>query len=288
VLLPVPLLDVISGGVHATNRLDFEEFMLIPAGAGTFSDALRMAAEVFHELHYILLAAGHGAPLGAGGGFAPDLRSNEHALESLMAAISAAGYEPGWDLWIGVDVAASQLSREQGYELAHEGRHLSSEELIAYYEGLVRRYPLLVLEDGLGEDDHEGWKTLTAQLGDRLELAGDDLFATNPVELQRGIGSAIANAIVIKPNQVGTLTETLQTIGLAHDAGYATIIAHRVDETEDTTICDLAVATRSPQIKAGAPSRERSAKYNRLLRIEEALGGDAAFPGIAAFGAQED
>ncbi|HEX4115952.1 MAG TPA: phosphopyruvate hydratase [Solirubrobacteraceae bacterium] len=287
VRLPVPLLDVINGGVHAANRLDFEEFMLIPAGASTFSEALRMATEVFHELRYVLLGSGHGAPLGAGGGFAPDLQSNAQALQMLMAAITAAGYEPGWDVWIGIDAAASQLRSDGGYELAHEGRRLSAKQLIAYYAELCRDYPLLVLEDGLADDDRDAWAQLTTQLGDRLEVAGDDLFATNPAQLQRGIDSAIANAIVIKPNQIGTLTETLQTIALARDAGYATIIAHRAGETEDTTICDLAVATRSPQLKAGAPSRERAAKYNRMLRIEEALGDDAVFPGITAFGRPE-
>jgi enolase len=287
VVLPVPLLDVINGGAHAVNRLDFEEFMLVPAGAGTFSEALRMATEVFHELRYILLGSGHGVALGSGGGFAPDLESNEEALQLLTRAIAAAGYEPGWDVWLGIDAAASQLRSSRDYQLAHEQRRLGADELIAYYEDLAREYPLLVLEDGVADDDREGWQRLTARLGDRLELAGDDLFATNAVELQRGIENAIANSIVIKPNQIGTLTETLQTIAVARKAGYATIIAHRAGETEDTTICDLAVATAATQLKAGAPSRERAAKYNCMLRIEEALGDDAVFPGISAFSPPE-
>jgi len=285
VLLPVPLLDVIHGGAHATNRLDFEEFMLVPAGASTFSEALRMATEIFHELRYVLLGSGHRAPLGSGGGFAPDLESNASALQLLITAIAAAGYEPGADVWLGIDAAASQLRSGDGYELAHEGRRLSADELIAYYEDLGREYPLLMLEDGLGDDDCAAWQRLTTRLGRRMELAGDDVFATSAVELQRGIDTGVGNAIVVKPNQIGTLTETLQTIALARQAGYATIIAHRAGETEDTTICDLAVATATTQLKAGAPSRERVAKYNRLLRIEEALGDDAVFPGVTAFGA---
>lgn len=283
VQLPVPLLDMINGGVHADNRLDFEEFMIVPAGADTFSEAIRMATEVFHEVRYILLASGRSAPLGRPGGFAPDLQSNAQALQTLVAAIEAAGYTPGWDVWVGIDAAASQLRLEGSYELAHEGRRLDSGELIVYYGELAGQYPLLVIEDGVGDDDWDGWRELTARLGDRIEIAGDDVFATNPSRLSRGIESDVANSIVIKPNQIGTLTETLQTIALAHAAGYATIIAHRAGETEDTTICDLAVATRAPQLKAGPPARESAVKYNRLLRIEESLGDTAVFPGIAAF-----
>jgi enolase len=283
VQLPVPLLDVLNGGVHAINRLDFEEFMVIPAGASSFSEALRIGTEVFHELRYTLLARGRGAAIGSDGGFAPDLDSNGSALEILVAAIGSAGYEPGWDVWIGIDVAASQLRQDGGYWLAHEGRRLSSDELIGYYDELADRYPILVLEDGLAEDDWDGWRELTNRLGHRLELAGDDVFVTAAETLRRGVRAGIGNAIVIKPNQVGTLSETLETISVAQNNGYGTIIAHRSGETEDTTICDLAVATGCLQIKAGAPSRERVAKYNRLLRIEEMLGNDAVFAGIAAF-----
>lgn len=281
--LPVPLLDVLNGGVHAANRLDFEEFMIVPAGAETFSDALRIGVEVFHELRYTLLGRGRGVLMGADGGFAPDLESNESALETLVAAIRNAGYEPGWDVWIGVDAAASQLRHDGGYELAHEGRQLSAHELAGYYDELADRYPMLLLEDGMGEDDWEGWRELTAHLGRRLELAGDDVFVTSAERLQEGIAAGVANAIVIKPNQVGTLTETLETVALAQGSGYSTVMAQRSGETEDTSICDLAVATGSVQIKAGAPSRERVAKYNRLLRIEETLGPDAKFAGLSAF-----
>ena len=281
--LPVPLLDVLNGGVHAANRLDFEEFMLVPAGAETFSDALRIGVEVFHELRYTLLARGRSVLMGADGGFAPDLESNESALEVLVTAIRGAGYEPGWDVWIGIDAAATQLRQDGRYALAHEGRHLSSDDLAGYYDELTDRYPVLLLEDGMGEDDWEGWRELTVRLGGRLELAGDDLFATSAARLREGIAAGIANAVVIKPNQVGTLTETLDTIRLAQARGYAAVIAQRSGETEDTSICDLAVATGSVQIKAGAPSRERVAKYNRLLRIEEMLGAEAQFAGPSAF-----
>ena len=251
---------MLNGGVHAANRLDFEEFMIIPAGAATFSDALRIGVEVFHELRYTLLARGRSVLMGADGGFAPDLESNESALEMLVTAIRAAGYEPGWDVWIGIDAAATQLRDDGGYALAHEGRHLSSDDLAGYYDELTDRYPVLLLEDGMGEDDWQGWEELTAHLGRRLELAGDDLFVTNAERLREGIAAGVANAIVIKPNQIGTLTETLETIRVAQASDYATLIAQRSGETEDTSICDLAVATGSTQIKAGAPSRERVAQ----------------------------
>jgi enolase len=281
--LPVALLDVLNGGVHAANRLDFQEFMIVPAGAETFSDALRIGVEVFHELRYTLLARGRGALMGADGGFAPDLESNESALEMLVAAIRGAGYEPGWDVWIGVDAAASQLRQDGGYTLAHEGRQLSARELAGYYEELTDRYPVLLLEDGMAEDDWEGRRDLTGRLGRLLELAGDDVFVTSAARLKEGIAAGVANAIVIKPNQIGTLTETLEAIALAQASGYSTVIAQRSGETEDTSICDLAVATGSAQIKAGAPSRERVTKYNRLFRIEEMLGSEAAFAGLSAF-----
>jgi enolase len=283
VQLPVPLLDVLNGGLHAANRLDFEEVMIIPAGAGTFSDALRIGVEVFHELRYTPLARGRSVLMGADGGFAPDLESNESALETLVTAIRGAGYEPGWDVWIGIDVAATQLRDGGRYALAHEGRQLSSDELVGYYDELTDRYPVLLLEDGMGDDDWPGWHELTAHLGRRIELAADDLFVTSAERLRDGIAAGVANAIVIKPNQVGTLTETLETIRVAQASGYATVIAQRSGETQDTSICDLAVATGSTQIKAGAPSRERVAKYNRLLRIEEMLGSDAKFAGLNAF-----
>jgi enolase len=224
----------------------------VPAGASSFSEALRVGAEVFHELRYTLLARGRGAAIGSDGGYAPDLESNESALETLVVAITSAGYERGRDVWIGIDATAGQLRAEGAYLLAHEGRRLSSDELSAYYEEITDRYPVLILEDGMAEDDWDGWRELTARLGHGLELAGDDVFVTTDERLREGINARVANAIVIKPNQ-------------------------------DTTICDLAVATRCGQIKAGAPSRERVAKYNRLLRIEEMLGNDAVFPGIAAF-----
>jgi enolase len=281
--LPVPLLDVLNGGVHAANRLDFEEFMIVPAGAETFSDALRIGVEVFHELRYTLVARGRSVLMGTDGGFAPDLESSESALETLVTAIRGAGYEPGWDVWLGIDAAATQLHQDGRYALAHEGRHLSSDELAGYYDELTDRYPVLLLEDGMGEDDQDGWRGLTAHLGGRLEIAGDDVFATSAARLRGGIAAGIANAVVIKPNQVGTLTETLDTIGMAQASGYAAVIAQRSGETEDTSICDLAVATGSTQIKAGAPSRERVTKYNRLLRIEEMLGSEANFAGLSAF-----
>lgn len=284
VSLPVPLLDVLNGGVHASNRLDFEEFMIVPAGAQSFAEALRIGVEIFHELRYTLLARRHGALEGADGGFAPDLGSNEAALEALVAAIGAAGYQPGRDAWIGIDAAASQLEEDGAYLLAHEGRRFSAHDLTGYYEELTNRYPVLLLEDGMGEDDWDGWRELTGRLGARLKLAGDDVFVTKASRLREGILGSVGNAIVIKPNQVGTLTETLETIALAHAGGYATIVAQRSGETEDTSICDLAVATGAIQIKAGAPARERVAKYNRLLRIEEMLGREARFAGLAGCG----
>jgi enolase len=244
---------------------------------------LRIGVEVFHELRYTLLARGRGALIGTGGGFAPDLESNESAFEMLVTAIRTAGYEPGWDVWIGVDAAATQLRRDGGYSLAHEGRELSSHGLADYYDELTDRYPVLLLEDGMSEDDWDGWRELTARLGNRLELAGDDLFVTSARRFREGITAGVANAIVIKPNQVGTLTETLDAIAVAQASGYATLIAQRAGETEDTSICDIAVTTGCMQIKAGAPSRERVTKYNRLLRIEEMLGSDARFAGLSAF-----
>lgn len=287
VSLPVPLFDVLNGGLHATNRLDFEEFMLIPAHAESFSEALRIGVEIFHELRYTLLARGCSVLAGADGGFAPDLDSNDAALDLLVAAIAAADYEPGSDVWIGIDAAASQLRQDGDYLLAHQGRQLSAHDLVEYYAELVDRYPVVMLEDGMAEDDLEGWQELTRNLGARLTLAGDDVFATHAERLRHAIAGGVANAIVIKPNQVGTLTETLDTIALAQASGYTTIISHRSGETEDTSICDLAVATGSAQLKAGAPSRERVAKYNRLLRIEEIPGEEASYAGRTVSGGDE-
>jgi enolase len=283
VVMPVPLMNVLNGGLHAANRLDFEEFMVVPVGPPTFVDALRVGVEVFHELRATLLAHGRRVGVGDEGGFAPDLGSNERAFELLQEAISAAGYEPGVDVWLGLDAAAGELRADGGYTLGSEGRAMSTEELASYYRDLRDRYPLLVLEDGMADDDRGGWLELTRSLDERLELIGDDIFATSSELLREGIAAGIANAVLVRPNQVGTLTETLRTIQLARDHGYVPVMSHRSGETEDTTICDLAVAARCPQIKAGAPARERALKYNRLLRIEEALGEAAIFAGTSAF-----
>jgi enolase len=283
-VLPVPLMNVLNGGAHADNKVDFQEFMIVPTGARTFSDSLRMGTEVFHALRSTLHERGLSTAAGDEGGFAPDLGSNEEALEMLLEGIRAAGYEPGEDLAIALDPAASELYREGLYVLEHEGRSLRSEELCSYWEDLAGRYPIVSIEDGMDEEDWDGWRHLTARLGKRLQLVGDDVFVTNVERLRRGIDGAVANSILIKVNQIGTLTETLQAITTARQAGYTAVISHRSGETEDVTIADLAVATGCGQIKTGAPSRsERVAKYNQLLRIEEQLGDDAEFPGRAAF-----
>ncbi len=283
-VLPVPMMNVLNGGVHADNLIDFQEFMIVPVGARTFSDALRMGAEVFHHLKDTLHAQGLSTSVGDEGGFAPDLKSNEEALEALMAGIRAAGYVPGDQIAIALDPAVSELYRDDAYVLEHEGRTLNAEELAAYWEELVGRYPIVSLEDGMAEEDWDGWKALTDRLGNRLQLVGDDVFVTNTERLQRGIDMGVANAILIKVNQIGTLTETLAAVRMAREAGYAVVMSHRSGETEDVTIADLAVATGCGQIKTGAPSRtDRVAKYNQLLRIEEALGPDARFPGRSAF-----
>jgi enolase len=283
-VLPVPMMNVLNGGVHADNKVDFQEFMIVPAGAASFAEALRMGAEVYHALKRTLHERGLSTSVGDEGGFAPDLDSNEAALEALVAGIEAAGYVPGEEVHIALDPAVSEVFADGAYVLEHEGRTLSSEEMAAYWEELVPRYPVVSLEDGMDEEDWEGWKLLTERLGERLQLVGDDLFVTNPERFRRGIEQGVANSILIKVNQIGTLTETLEAIGIARDAGYTTVISHRSGETEDTTIADLAVATGAGQIKTGAPSRsDRVAKYNQLLRIEEELGSDARFPGIDAF-----
>jgi len=286
--IPVPMMNVLNGGAHADNKVDFQEFMVVPARASSFGDALRTGAEVFHALKRTLKARGLGTTVGDEGGFAPDLESNEAALEALCDGIGAAGYEAGGDVFIALDPATSELHRDGDYVLGHEGRTLSATELATYWADLCDRYPVISLEDGMDEEDWEGWKALTERLGERLQLVGDDLFVTNPERLRRGIEAGVANSILVKLNQIGTLTETLETIAIAHDAAYTTVISHRSGETEDTTIADLAVATGAGQIKAGAPSRsDRVAKYNQLLRIEEALGERATYPGLDAFRRRE-
>jgi enolase len=283
-ILPVPMMNVLNGGAHADNKVDFQEFMVVPVGASSFSEGLRVGAEVFHALKRTLHDKGLGTAGGDEGGFAPDLGSNEEALQMLVAGIEAAGYRPGEDVAIALDPAASEIFSAGSYELEHEGRSLSPGDMAAYWAELVAKYPIVSLEDGMDEEDWEGWKALTDRLGDHLQLVGDDLFVTNTERLQRGIQAGVANSILIKVNQIGTLTETLDAIGMAREAGYTAVMSHRSGETEDVTIADLAVATGCGQIKTGAPSRsDRVAKYNQLLRIEEALGADATFPGRAAF-----
>jgi enolase len=283
-VLPVPMMNVLNGGAHADNKVDFQEFMIVPVGAPSFAEALRLGAEVFHALKGLLHERGLSTAVGDEGGFAPDLDSNEAALEALVAGIEAAGHEPGGDVAIALDPATSELESDGSYELEHEGRSLSSAEMAEYWGDITSRYPVVSLEDGMDEEDWEGWKRLTDHIGDRVQLVGDDLFVTNTERLRRGIDQGVGNSILVKVNQIGTLTETLNAIRMARDAGYTAVMSHRSGETEDTTISDLAVATGCGQIKTGAPSRsDRVAKYNQLLRIEEALGGDASYPGRAAF-----
>jgi enolase len=283
-VLPVPMMNVLNGGAHADNSVDFQEFMVVPVGASSFSECLRMGAEVFHHLKKWLHDKGLGGGVGDEGGFAPNFASNEAALEALMAGIEAAGYTPGEQVAIALDPATSELFEGGTYDLAGEGRTLSSQELAGYWADAAQRYPILSIEDGLDEEDWDGWKDLTDRIGDRVQLVGDDLFVTNTERLQRGIDSGVANSILIKVNQIGTLTETLAAIEMARGAGYTAVMSHRSGETEDTTIADLAVATGCGQIKTGAPSRsDRVAKYNQLLRIEEALGDAAEFPGRKVF-----
>ena len=283
-LLPVPLMNVLNGGAHADNRVDFQEFMVVPLGAGSFSDALRSGTEVFHALKRTLRERGMATAVGDEGGFAPDLDSNEAALELLMAGIEAAGYRPGEEVGIALDPAASELSENGRYVLRHEGRDLSSAELAGYWAEVSARFPIVSIEDGMDEEDWDGWRALTERLGERLQLVGDDLFVTSSERLRHGIELGVANSILIKVNQIGTLTQTLDAIRTAREAGYSAVISHRSGETEDTTIADLAVATGCGQIKAGAPSRsDRVAKYNQLLRIEEELRDEAVYPGRSAF-----
>ena len=274
--LPRPMMNIINGGAHADNGLDAQEFMIIPNGAKTESDAVRMGAEVFANLKSILKRGGHSTNVGDEGGFAPNFNSTAEALDAIVAAVAAAGYRLGGDISFGMDVAASEFYKNGVYEF--EGKKLSSAQMVEFYEKLIAEYPIISIEDGLSEDDWDGWKLLTEKIGGRAQLVGDDLFVTNPERLKRGIDGRIANAILIKVNQIGTLTETLTTIGMAQDAKYGVIISHRSGETEDTTIADLAVATNARQIKTGSMSRtDRMAKYNQLLRIEEELGAKATY-----------
>jgi enolase len=283
-VLPVPMMNVLNGGAHADNKVDFQEFMIVPYGAPSFSEALRVGTEVFHALKKTLHDQGLGTAVGDEGGFAPDLGSNEEALQVLVRGIEAAGYTPGQDVGIALDPATSELYENGAYVLEHEGRTLSAEELAAYWEELAGKYPIVSIEDGMNEEDWDGWKLLTDRIGDRVQLVGDDLFVTNTERLKRGIELGVANSILIKVNQIGTLTETLDAIKMAREAGYTAVMSHRSGETEDVTIADLAVATGCGQIKTGAPSRsDRVAKYNQLLRIEEQLGSDATFPGRSVF-----
>jgi enolase len=283
-IMPVPMMNVLNGGAHADNGLDIQEFMIVPAGAGSFGEALRVGAEIFHTLKKLLKDKGLSTGVGDEGGFAPVLPGNEAALDFVLRAVERAGYRPGEDVFLALDPAASEFGERGRYRLRADRAEKSREEMVAFYEQLLSRYPICSIEDGLGEDDWEGWRALTQRLGSRVQLVGDDIFVTSPAILQEGIRKGIANAILVKLNQIGTLTETLETIELAKRAGYGTVISHRSGETEDTFVADLAVAVNGGQIKTGSLSRgERTAKYNQLLRIEEELGGDATYPGWSAF-----
>ncbi|MGX7014613.1 phosphopyruvate hydratase [Vagococcus silagei] len=285
-VIPTPMMNIINGGSHADNSVDFQEFMIMPVGAANFKEAIRMGAEIFHNLAKVLKGKGLNTSVGDEGGFAPDLGSNEEALEVIIEAIEAAGYVPGKDVRLAMDVASSEFyNKETGmYDLTSEGRSLTSEEMVALYEDLVAKYPIISIEDGLDENDWEGFKHLTEKLGKKIQLVGDDLFVTNTEKLKRGIEEGIANSILIKVNQIGTLTETFEAIEMAKEAGYTAVISHRSGETEDSTISDIAVATNAGQIKTGSASRtDRIAKYNQLLRIEDQLGEVAEYKGVQAF-----
>jgi enolase len=284
--LPVPMLNVLNGGAHANNSIDFQEFMVMPIGAASFSEALRWGTETYHALRTMLAERGMSTAVGDEGGFAPDLPRNEDAVKLLLEAIERAGRVPGDEIALALDPATSELWDDGAYVLAGEGRTLSSAELVDYWVDLVGRYPIVSIEDGMAEEDWDGWAHCTKALGGRVQLVGDDIFVTNAEILERGIREGVANAILVKLNQIGTLTETLDTVALANGAAYGTVISHRSGETEDTTIADLVVAVNAGQIKTGAPARsDRVAKYNQLLRIEEDLGESAAFPGLAALSA---
>ncbi|HOP79865.1 MAG TPA: phosphopyruvate hydratase [Armatimonadota bacterium] len=282
--LPVPMMNILNGGKHADNNVDLQEFMVMPAGAGSFADALRMGTEVFHSLKSVLKKRGMNTAVGDEGGFAPNLGSNEEAIQVITEAIEKAGYVPGEHVFIALDAAASEVYQDGKYNLAGEGVVRSSDEMIDYYESLVNKYPVISIEDGLAESDWDGWVKLTQRLGKRIQLVGDDLYVTNTEFLKKGIELSASNAILIKVNQIGTLTETLAAIEMAKRAQFAAVVSHRSGETEDVTIADIVVATNAGQIKTGAPSRtDRVAKYNQLLRIEDELAGAAQYPGLAAF-----
>ena len=281
-LMPVPMMNIINGGEHADNPIDIQEFMIMPVGAETCRDAIRMGAETFHTLRKALSEAGHNTNVGDEGGFAPNLASAESALEFIMKAIEAAGYKPGEDIYLALDSASTEFYRDGAYAMTGEGKTLDGEGMVNYYSGLLERFPIVSIEDGMAEDDWPAWAALTQAVGDKCQLVGDDLFVTNTARLARGIEEGIANAILVKVNQIGTLSETLDAINMAQDAGFATVISHRSGETEDATIADLAVATNAGQIKTGSLSRsDRLAKYNQLIRIEEQLGDRARYAGRA-------
>lgn len=284
-LMPVPMMNVINGGSHADNNVDMQEFMIVPAGFDTFSEALRCGSEVFHTLKKVLIADGYSvAGVGDEGGYAPDLPSNESAIEAILKAVKEAGYEPGKHVFIALDPASSEYYKDGKYELASEGKSLTSEEMVEYFAKWVEKYPIVSIEDGMAEQDWNGWKLMTERLGKKVQLVGDDLFVTNPKILAEGIEKGVANSILIKLNQIGTLTETFEAMAMAGQAGYTCVVSHRSGETSDTIIADLAVATCSGQIKTGSLSRaERIVKYNQLIRIEEELGENAIYPGIKAF-----
>jgi enolase len=279
-VLPVPMMNIVNGGMHADNPIDFQEFMIVPVGAPSIAEAVRMGAEVFHALKAALHSAGLGTAVGDEGGFAPNIASTREALDFVVAAIETAGYHPGKDMYLALDVAATEFFKDGRYELKGENRTLTSDEIAAYYSDLVANYPIFSIEDGMSEDDWDGWRVLSEALGDRVQLVGDDLFVTNVARLQEGIDKHIANSILIKVNQIGTLSETFDAVRMAHDADYSVVMSHRSGETEDTTIADLAVATNCGQIKTGSLARsDRVAKYNQLIRIEEELGTKARYAG---------
>jgi enolase len=282
--LPVPMMNIVNGGAHADNNVDMQEFMVLPVGLPSFSEALRAGVEILHALKSVLKAKGLNTAVGDEGGFAPDLKSNEQAIETILEAIGKTGYTAGKDVYLGLDVASSEFYKDGVYHLEGEGRKLTSTQLVDFYAGWCARYPIITIEDGMAEGDWDGWKALTERLGKNVQLVGDDLFVTNPAIFREGIEKHIANAILIKVNQIGTLTETLEAIAMADKANYAAIVSHRSGETEDTTIADISVATTATQIKTGSLCRsDRVAKYNQLLRIEEALGGTARYAGRHAF-----
>ncbi len=283
--LPVPMMNILNGGAHADNNVDIQEFMIMPVGAESFKEALRMCAEVFHNLKAVLKGRGYNTAVGDEGGFAPNLTSNEEALQVIVEAVNKSGYRPGEDIFIALDSAATEMYKEDGkYHLEGEGVVKSSEEMVEYYEEIVNRYPIISIEDGLAEEDWDGWKLMTEKLGGKIQIVGDDLFVTNTERLSKGIKKGVANSILIKLNQIGTLTETLDAINMANRASYTAVVSHRSGETEDVTISDLVVAVNAGQIKTGAPSRtDRVAKYNQLIRIEEALGNSSKYAGKTAF-----